>query len=82
VENAGGCLVDSTGAVVGLATFQQFPPNQNNPKLQASTLGSLKRILQTLPAARAGVKWSSSSPKPSPPTPDEILNASALVLAY
>jgi S1-C subfamily serine protease len=82
VENVGGCLVDSAGAAVGLATFQQFAPNQNTFRLQASTLAPLKHILQTLPAVRASVTWASPSPPKSPFNQATILDASALVLAY
>ncbi|MDB6034349.1 MAG: SEL1-like repeat protein, partial [Verrucomicrobiales bacterium] len=81
-ENAGGCLVDPAGSAVGLATFQQFPSNLNKPRFQASTFAALKRILQTLPEARAGVKWATPAQQNAAFNPETVLNASALVLAY
>ena len=44
-ENAGGCVLDSTGSAIGLATFRTFLPQQRNAFVSATALTAFGRLI-------------------------------------
>ncbi len=77
-ENAGGCVVDTMGSAIGLAAFETFKPDQANAILTATSLGSLKQLLSTLPLVRSALVPVGKQERKE----NAIAEASALLLSY
>ena len=77
-ENAGGCVLDSTGAAIGLATFRTFRPQQSDAFVSATTLSSLRRLFLNMPNVKAALV----PPGKQPASEKLIEDASGLLLSY
>jgi len=77
-ENAGGCVLDSTGAAIGLATFRTFLPQQTDAFVPATTFSSLKRLFSNMPVVRSGLAPLGKQA----PVEKLIEEASGLLLSY